>query len=205
MVRSSGSLPMPRSRASTPNRPNTAFDPFVMAVLRQIGARLEIPFELLVKHFTASYSASRAALNEAWAYFQRRRHWLVSMFCQPIYEAIITEAITLGRLKAPGFFTDPLIRKAWLGTLWTGDAQPSLDPVKDANAADIRLNKTYLTTHDEEARAFNGSDWEAKRPRIIANQQTLKAAGLIPDASAAPVSAPVPDPNAGDGGDLETP
>ncbi len=161
-----------------PNRPNTAFDPFVMAILRQIGARLEIPFEMLVKHFTASYSASRAALNEAWSYFRRRRHWLVTTFCQPVYEAVITEAVATGRLSAPGFFSDPLIRRAWLGALWTGDAQPSLDPVKEATAADIRLNKIFITTHDEECLAHNGSDWEAKLPRIVSNHNKLRAGGL---------------------------
>jgi lambda family phage portal protein len=51
---------------SNPGRPNTAFDPFVMSVLRQIGVALEIPFEILVKHFTASYSAARAALLAMW-------------------------------------------------------------------------------------------------------------------------------------------
>lgn len=45
-----------------PKRPNTAFDSFVMVVLRQIGRLLELPFEVLVKHFTASYSAARSTL-----------------------------------------------------------------------------------------------------------------------------------------------
>src|SRR5699024_504380 len=44
-----------------PGRPNTAFDGFVIAVARQIGAALELPYELLMKQFEASYSASRAA------------------------------------------------------------------------------------------------------------------------------------------------
>ena len=48
---------------ANPGRPNTAFDPFVTAILRQVGASLEIPYELLIKHFTASYSASRAAMK----------------------------------------------------------------------------------------------------------------------------------------------
>ena len=36
-------------------RPNQAFDPFVQAILRQVGVALELPFEILIKHFTASY------------------------------------------------------------------------------------------------------------------------------------------------------
>jgi capsid protein len=59
-----------------PARPNPEFDAFVMSILRQIGVGLEIPYEILIKHFTASYSASRAALETAWQFFRRRRTWL---------------------------------------------------------------------------------------------------------------------------------
>ena len=45
-----------------PKRPSVAFDGYVQAVCRHIGAALEIPYELLLKHFTSSDSASRAAL-----------------------------------------------------------------------------------------------------------------------------------------------
>ena len=69
-----------------PSRPNSNFGGFVEAVCRQVGSALEIPYELLIKHFTASYSASRASLLEAWKMFRMRRQWLADSFCQPIYE-----------------------------------------------------------------------------------------------------------------------
>ncbi|WP_162803227.1 phage portal protein [Salmonella enterica] len=74
-----------------------------MAICRQIGAALELPYELLVKHFTASYSASRAALLEARKMFRMRREWMVLSFCQPIYEEWLSEAVAKGRVIAPGF------------------------------------------------------------------------------------------------------
>jgi lambda family phage portal protein len=40
-----------------PGRPNAQFDPFVQSVLRQIGVALELPFEILIKHFTARRSS----------------------------------------------------------------------------------------------------------------------------------------------------
>lgn len=124
-----------------PSRPNPNFDPFVIAICRQIGAALEIPYELLVKNFTASYSASRASLLEAWKMFRMRREWLVGNFCQPIYEEWLTEAVLKGRVQAPGFFDDPAIRAAWCGAEWFGDAQGQLDPLKEANAAKVRVMK----------------------------------------------------------------
>jgi len=68
-----------------PKRPNQAFDPFVQAILRQVGVALELPFEILIKHFTASYSAAQAALVEAWKFFSSRRSWLAIQLCQPVY------------------------------------------------------------------------------------------------------------------------
>ncbi len=61
-------------------RPNVNFDGFVSAMAKYIGAALEIPYELLTKSFTSSYSASRAALLEAWKAFKMRRTWFVSRF-----------------------------------------------------------------------------------------------------------------------------
>lgn len=47
-----------------PKRPANGFDAFVNSVATQVGAALEIPKDLLMKAFNASYSASRAALLE---------------------------------------------------------------------------------------------------------------------------------------------
>ncbi len=179
-----GLLPGEKVDTVSPGRPNTAFDPFVQAILRQIGVALELPFELLIKHFTASYSAARAALEEACDYFERRRHWLVTMFCQPVYEAVITEAIATGRLSAPGFFADPLLHRAWLGTTWTGDAYTQLDPLKEINAAAKRVELT-ISTLDEEARRATGTAWEDKLPQIIKERALLRNAGIDLNTNAA--------------------
>ena len=115
---------------ANPGRPNTAFDDFVMSVCRQIGSAIELPYELLIKHFTASYSASRAALLEAWKMFRMRRAWFVQTFCQPVYEEWLAEAVAKGRIQAPGFFEDEAIRAAWCGAEWYGPSQGQLDPLK---------------------------------------------------------------------------
>jgi lambda family phage portal protein len=175
-----GLMPGEKVESPTPGRPNTAFDGFVLAILRQIGVALELPFELLVKHFTNSYSSSKAAFEEAWSYFRRRRTWLVEMFCQPVYEAIITEAVATGRLSAPGFFSDPLIKKAWLGTLWTGDAPTQLNPKQEIDAAIERIN-ARLTSRSEERSKLVGGDWEGVLPTIIREEELLREKGLLPE------------------------
>jgi lambda family phage portal protein len=178
-----------RVETVNPARPNAAFDPFFVAIARQIGMCLELPFEVLIKHFTASYSAARAALLDAWDYFYRRRHWLASQFCQPVYEVIITEAVVFGRLNAPGFLQDPMIRRAWLGTRWDGDAPGEIDPVKAVEAASKRV-EMYLTTLDQEYAEMIGGDHESIQPQIVKEQRWIRDNGLAP--AAAPAPQPLP-------------
>ncbi len=142
-----------------PKRPNNGFENFFKAMCKQIGAALEIPAELLIKEFTASYSASRAALLEAWKAFKMYRSWFTSSFCKPVYEIWLSEAIARGRVNAPGFFSDPLIREAWIGSEWIGPSQGQLDPVKEVNAEILSI-QNGLTTHEAAAAKINGSDWD---------------------------------------------
>jgi lambda family phage portal protein len=55
-----------------PERPNTAFDGFVSAFCKYLGVGLNLPYEVLMMHFGASFSASRGALEVAWKGFHRR-------------------------------------------------------------------------------------------------------------------------------------
>lgn len=162
---------------ANPGRPNTAFDGFVTAICRQIGAALEIPYELLIKNFTASYSASRASLLEAWKMFRMRREWLVSSFCQPIYEEWLTEAVLKGRVKAPGFFDDPAIKAAWCGADWYGDAQGQLDPLKEANAAKVRVEEGF-STREREAAELTGMKYETINAVRRREEAMRKESGL---------------------------
>lgn len=160
-----------------PQRPNQAFDPFVQAILRQVGVALELPFEVLIKHFTASYSAARSALLEAWKYFKTRRQFLADNFLSIVYEAWLDEAVTSERISAPGFFDDPLIRKAYLGADWVGPAQGQIDPLKEMSAAKERMN-AGLTTHAQET-ATLGGDWERNVPQIKKEIAQIKDADLL--------------------------
>ena len=169
---------------ANPGRPNTAFDPFVKAILEQIGAALGIPFEVLIRHFQSSYSASRAALLEAWRFFRTRRKWLVDTLCQPVYEIWLYEAIASGRISAPGFFADPLVRKAYCGTLWVGDSPGYVDPQKDVSAAKDRIDGRFSSL-DEETALLTGGDFEANVRQMAKEQRMLTRAGLL-----APIPAP---------------
>lgn len=163
-----------------PARPNAQFDPFFMAIARQIGLCLEIPYEVLIKHFTASYSAARAALLEAWKFFLGRRAWLAESLCQPVYEAWLEEAIANDRIAAPGFFSDPLIREAYCGAEWVGPTKGMINEKDEVEAAILRMG-ARLTTLDRETAELTGGDWEANVQQQKKERRTLERAGLLPE------------------------
>jgi lambda family phage portal protein len=157
---------------ANPGRPNPQFDPFVQALCRQVGMALEIPYEVLIKHFTASYSASRAALLELWKFVTARRAWLVREFCQPVYEVFMWELVSSGYVNLPGFLQDPVARRGYLAAEWIGDAMPTVDPVKDIQAAALRMEND-LTTHEEESMALTGREWLPKVEQMKYERELL--------------------------------
>lgn len=157
-------LPGQDISTANPGRPNDKFQPFVLAVLEQVGVALSLPFEVLVKHYTASYSAAQAAMLEAWRFFKARRRWLVATAMQPYYEWVIEESVLRGYLSAPGFHSDPLKRAAYLGTEWTGDPRGHIDPTKETTALGDKADRMWIT--DSEATTeSSGGDWERKLRR----------------------------------------
>ena len=141
-----------------PNIPTAGFEVFMKAITKQVGAALELPYDVLVKEFNSSYSAAKGALEEAWEVFKMRRSWFVNDFCRPVYEIWLSEAVARGRINAPGFFDDPLIRAAWCGARWDGPAQTHLDPVKEATANAIQV-KNGWKTNEQVTREFYGGNW----------------------------------------------
>ena len=186
-----------KAHDTNPGRPNANFGGFVEAICQQIGAALEIPYELLVKRFNSSYTASKGALEEAWKMFNMYRDWLSTDFCQPVYEEWLTEAVAKGRIKAPGFFTDPAIRKAYCGAKWNGPAKGMLDPVKEVTAAEKRVSNGFSTRSDE-AMQMTGSNFYNNVEQLKHEEKELKEVKKIANGTTNKQNTPAePADNAG--------
>lgn len=166
---------------SNPGRPNSEFDPFVQAILRQIGCELGLPFEVLIKHFTSSYSAARAALLDAWRVFRVRREMLSAYFCQPIYEDWLSREIAAGNITARGYFENPLLRYYWSQAEWIGDGPGSIDPSKEADAAQKRI-EMGISTIAAESILHDGGDWWTKHKQRASERKMRVGADLEPAA-----------------------
>ena len=183
----------------SPTHPNTGFDVFMRALCEQVGAALEIPADLLLMAFNSSYSASRAALLEAWKGFKMRREWLTDDFCRPVYEIWLTEAVARGRISAPGFLTDPVIRQAYLGSEWIGPAQGQLDPTKEVQAAAMAVEQGF-STREAESVKLNGSEYVRNADKLAVENELLRRAN---GANAPAETAKKPSPDESDENDNE--
>lgn len=159
----------------SPNRPNTAFDGFMESIMRHMAAGLNMPYELVLKDFSkTNYSSARAALLEAWRYFQTKRRWLKDHWLDPIYECWLEEAINEFRVEAPGYYDN---RYAYRRCRWVFSGRGWVDPVKEAKAAQIRMD-SGLSTLEKEC-AEQGEDWEEVLEQRQRERERMEELGLL--------------------------
>ena len=164
-----------KANMTTPGRPNSNFESFVMAVIKQIGAALEIPYETLIMAFTNNYSASRAAILEFFKVIKMYRDWFIADFCQPVYEEWLCEAVAKGRIYAPGFFNDPIIKEAYCTAEWNVPSAGQLDPTKEVEAAEARVQGGY-STREKETAELTGTDFYDNIKQRKREEELLKEA-----------------------------
>ena len=171
-----------------PKHPNSGYEAFQGAMVREISSALEIPPEVLEKQFTQNFSSARGSLNEFWRTCGMMRDWFSDDFCQPVYEAWFAEAVARGRIQAPGFFGDPAIRKAYTECKWNGPSRTALNPSQEVEAALKRVEAGFSTAQEETAQ-LTGGDWnrnirqrviEAKRKREVDETAGGQGAGEQP-------------------------
>ncbi|TWA76438.1 lambda family phage portal protein [Azospirillum brasilense] len=186
-------------RPFTPARPAAAFDAFTKSVLRHISAGLNIPYEILMKDFTqTNYSSARAALLEAWRFFNGRRQWLGTYWASPVFELWLEEAVNLGEVEAPDFYQN---RYAYSRCRWIGAGKGWVDPVKEAQAAKLRMEIGVSTLEDECAE--QGKDWREVMEQQASEQAERRRLGLpllaqAPKPNGATVDQATPDDQTGD-------
>ena len=101
--------------------------------------------------------------------------WFVADFCAPIYEIWMAEAVARGRIDAPGFFTDPAIRAAYLGAEWIGPSQGQLDPVKEITAEILAIGEG-ISTREQSTIRLNGGQWDANVDQLARENAKLAEA-----------------------------
>ncbi|MDD5500510.1 MAG: phage portal protein [Candidatus Omnitrophica bacterium] len=149
-------LPGENITSFNPQRPGATFEPFVERILKAISAALGLPYELVAKDFSkTNYSSARAALLEARRYFRMRQEWLARKLCQPVWEMLLEEAYLSRQIKAETFYEN---ERYWTNASWIAPGWEWVDPLKEAQAAEVGLKNGIVTYSDLYAQ--EGKDWE---------------------------------------------
>jgi lambda family phage portal protein len=163
---------------ANPTRPNSGYEQFINALLKEVGMALEIPYEILTKQFYSSYSASRGAKIEFWKYVLSEREDFIDMFCQPIYEEWLYEQVLIGRIIAPGFLENPERRAEWSKCQWIGESMGQIDQVKEILASQMLVQSRFSTNSAETAN-LNGGNF-AKNARKVKKEESILGFNTLP-------------------------
>lgn len=176
-LRSGSLIPLyPGEKLSTfnPTGVRGGFDQFMTTTLRHIATGLHLPYELLAKDFSkTNYSSARASMLEAWRFFKSKREWLARNWARPVYTLWLEEAVNDGLVEAPNFYQNV---SAYTRSRWIGAARGWVDPLKEANAASVRL-EAGLTTFEAECAEQDG-DWREVMAQQALEQEERKRLGL---------------------------
>jgi len=123
-----------------PVKTDKSFKDFEEAISTQLSASCGAPIEQVRMLFKSSYTAARAALLEGWKMWKTSRTWITRRAIQPTYEEFITELVLKGRVNAPGFFDDALIKAAWTRSAWIGQGMGQLNPLVETKASIEKIN-----------------------------------------------------------------
>ena len=163
------------------SRPSQNFVNFADLTLRQIGASLGIPYEVLTKDFSkTNYSSARAAMLEAERVYKVYRLLFEREYCQPIFEMVIEEAFLNGLLELPCTVQSFYENKAlWTSTKWAGPARGYIDPQKEIKSQILAIEAGLLSKTD--AVAERGGDYEDLLLKLSDEKALNEQFGLKPD------------------------
>jgi len=163
-----------------PGHPNSGFEAFFRAALRNVASTVGLTYEQLTMDWSqVNYSSARAALLEIWRGLTARKDMFAAQFMNQVYRAWLEEFFDRRVIRLPGVAVSfEAAPAAWARCDWIGPARGWVDPEKEAKAAQLRL-EIGISDLEREC-AEQGLDWKRvarKRGRI---RRVLAAEGLEP-------------------------
>lgn len=112
------------------SRPNPNLITFRQGQLRAIAAGLGGSYSSISKDYNGTYSAQRQELVEQWIHYAVLCDEFTGEICKPVWEQFVQTAHLAGIVKMPA----DLKPGSHSDALYTAQAMPWIDPLKEANA-----------------------------------------------------------------------
>ncbi|OQM75622.1 phage portal protein [Pseudaminobacter manganicus] len=163
--------PGTKLKIQNPGAASPQGDKFEQSLLRYIAAALGVSYEQLSRDYTqTNYSSARASSGETFKTMMSLKRSVAEKVANFIYRLWLEEAINYNELECfkrrglPRFY-DGMNAELFAACEWIGAAQGQIDPLKETQAAILRV-KSGFSTKETEIAKMTGSDW-----RKVARQQ----------------------------------
>ena len=122
-------------------RPNPNLITFRQGQLRAIAAGLGGSYSSISRDYNGTYSAQRQELVEQWVHYATLCDEFTGEVCRPVWEAFVEACHLSGVARRPNDLKPGTHNDA----LYTAQAMPWIDPVKEANAWSILVENGFAS------------------------------------------------------------
>lgn len=163
-------------------RPNVNLGKYEEIIINAVAWMLELPPEIARLLFQSNFSASRQANNELDIKISYESWKFGNNFCKQPYEEFVTSSVLNGTLEAQGFLeayytNNWRILGAWFNAEWSGLSRPSVDILKEANAADKAI-QTPVSNYDFWCRRISGMSFRTVAKKLAREKALLDQLGI---------------------------
>lgn len=170
----------------SPKRPNTAIDPFLRYMLREVAAGAGVSYESLSRDYSQSnYSSSRLALLDDRDTWRTLQQWWIRSFRLPLYKRWLARASLAGAIEALPIGQYAAEPEKFEAVKFKPRGWSWIDPVKEVAAYKEAEKAGYISAEDIIAQTANGLDIEDVVDGMKRSAELYEEAGIVRDTDVA--------------------
>jgi lambda family phage portal protein len=170
-----------------PDRPNSALDPFLRYMLREVAAGSGVSYESLSRDYSQSnYSSSRLALLDDRDLYKATQQWWIRAFRQPLHAIWLRMAVYARAIEAVPIEQYATASDKFEAVLFKPRGWSWIDPTKEVNAYKEAIRAGLTTITDVIAATGGGLDIEDLIGTRKRELEMLAEAGILVDTTVLP-------------------
>ena len=165
---------------NNPSRPNTALDPFMRYMLREVAAGTGVSYESLSRDYSQSnYSSSRLALLDDRDLWRMLQQWFLRNFRLPLHKEWLQQAVFSRAVASIGHEEYGTNRKKFEAVLFKPRGWSWVDPSKEEESFSKAVKDGFTTNTDVIAQTGGGQDIEDVMRTRARELKLMKKYGLV--------------------------
>jgi len=155
-----------------PQHPTTAFQNFTKAILRGVGAGLNVSYPTFANDLEGvNYSSIRSGVLEEREQWRVLQDWMGEALLEPVYQAWLAHSLLTGALNLPPRKIAKFQQVEWQPRGWSW-----VDPLKDIKASAEAIALGVATR--QEIAAQQGKDWRDIVEALAEEEQIAQQLGV---------------------------